>query len=141
MIAKRIQHKGICQHAQTPYQRRKCRAAKLAAARIAEETQMIKQVTIEHRSLNWRKQEVVTATEYTQIEGTVTATGDDNSPQPGHGRTPIYTIDAGGQIVTVANPQVIATDMRPVQVGDRVRVLATGECLVADYAASTVERI
>lgn len=32
MIAKRIQHKGICDHAQTPYARRKCRAAKLAAA-------------------------------------------------------------------------------------------------------------
>jgi hypothetical protein len=35
MIAKRIRHLGICDHAQTPYQRRKCRAAKLAAAEAA----------------------------------------------------------------------------------------------------------
>lgn len=32
MIAKRIPHKAQCDHAQTPYARRKCRAAKLAAA-------------------------------------------------------------------------------------------------------------
>lgn len=32
MIAKRIAHKTECDHAQTPYARRKCRAAKLAAA-------------------------------------------------------------------------------------------------------------
>lgn len=32
MIAKRIPHKTQCDHAQTPYARRKCRATKLAAA-------------------------------------------------------------------------------------------------------------
>lgn len=31
MIPKRIRHKGNCQHPQTPYARRKCRAAKIAA--------------------------------------------------------------------------------------------------------------
>ena len=31
MIAKRIRHKGICEHPQTPYARRKCRAAIIAA--------------------------------------------------------------------------------------------------------------
>ncbi len=40
MIAKRIRHKGICDHAQTPYARRKCRAAKLAAVKAAEEAKM-----------------------------------------------------------------------------------------------------
>lgn len=30
MIAKRIDHKGQCDHPQTPYARRKCRAAKFA---------------------------------------------------------------------------------------------------------------
>lgn len=37
MIAKRIRHLGVCDHAQTPYARRKCRAAKLAAAIAAQE--------------------------------------------------------------------------------------------------------
>lgn len=37
-VPKRITHKGICQHPQTPYARRKCRAAKLAAAVIAQAT-------------------------------------------------------------------------------------------------------
>jgi hypothetical protein len=32
MVAKRIRHLGVCDHAQTPYARRRCRAAKLAAA-------------------------------------------------------------------------------------------------------------
>lgn len=40
MIAKRIPHKTECDHAQTPYARRKCRAAKLAATRAAEEITM-----------------------------------------------------------------------------------------------------
>ncbi|GGM27349.1 hypothetical protein GCM10011608_10130 [Micromonospora sonchi] len=35
MIAKRIPHKAQCDHAQTPYARRKCRATKLAAAQEA----------------------------------------------------------------------------------------------------------
>jgi hypothetical protein len=36
MIAKRIPHKTECDHAQTPYARRKCRAAKLAAIAVEE---------------------------------------------------------------------------------------------------------
>lgn len=31
MIPTRIRHLGVCEHAQTPYARRKCRAAKIAA--------------------------------------------------------------------------------------------------------------
>jgi hypothetical protein len=102
---------------------------------------MIETVQIENRSRDWRGNEKVTIEEYTRIEGTVTATGDDNNPQPGHGRTPIYTIDAGDTTVTVANPHGIATDMHPVQVGDRVRILADSQCVVADYTANTVDRI
>lgn len=140
MIAKRIQHKGICDHAQTPYARRKCRAAKIAAAK-SEETGMIKTVQIETKTRTWRGEEKVTVEEYTQIEGTVTATGQDDNALPGHGHMPIYTIDAAGTVVTVANPRMVADDMRPVQVGDRVRILATTPCVVADYAATGVERI
>lgn len=139
MIAKRIRHKGICEHAQTPYARRKCRAAKIAAA--SKETAMIQTVTIENRRRNWRGEEIVTTEEYTQIDGVVTATGDDDNPIPAAGRTPVYTIDAGGTTVTVAHPGGLASDMRPVRTGDRVRVLATGECAVADYAATAVDRI
>lgn len=38
MIAKRINHKGECDHAQTPAARRKCRATKLATQNAEEAT-------------------------------------------------------------------------------------------------------
>ena len=102
---------------------------------------MIENVQIENRRRDWRGNELVSIEDYTRIEGTVTATGDDDNPIPSAGRTPIYTIDAGEATVTVANPHGLATDMRPVQVGDTVRILATRPCTVADYAASTVDHI
>lgn len=51
MIASRIRHKDICDHAQTPYARRKCRAAKLAeataeAARVAAERETARQAKL-----------------------------------------------------------------------------------------------
>jgi hypothetical protein len=48
MIAKRIPHKTECGHAQTPYARRKCRAAKLAAI-AAEEAKTVKKPRYEVR--------------------------------------------------------------------------------------------
>lgn len=144
MIPKRIKHKGICEHPQTPYARRKCRKALIAAATRTEEAPMtigsIQTVQIEHRTRDWRGRERITTEEYVQITGTVTAVGAGDS-QPMAGGTPVYTVDAGGTVVTVANPRGLADDLHPVAVGDMVRVLATDECLIAGYAATSVERI
>ena len=102
---------------------------------------MITPVKIENRRRNWKGEEIVHTEEYTQIEGSVTSVGDDGTPIAYLGNTPIYTIDAGDTIVTVASPGGLATDMRPVAVGDRVRVLATGDSVAADYCAATIDRI
>jgi hypothetical protein len=47
MIASRIRHKGICDHAQTPYARRKCRKAMIVeAARIAADRESARQTRL-----------------------------------------------------------------------------------------------
>jgi hypothetical protein len=102
---------------------------------------MVQTITHENRTRDWRGNEKVVTEEYTQIDGTVTSLNTDNNPQPMLGRTPILTIDAGDQTVTVAHIGGLATDMRPVQAGDTVRILATQPCTIADYLAATVERI
>ena len=101
----------------------------------------IKTVRTENRTKNWRGQEIVTVAEYAEIEGIGTAVNLDGDPMPGLGRIPVYTVDADGTTVTVANVHQVATDMHVVSVGDRVRILAEDRCLIASYNAAQVERL
>lgn len=136
MVPARIPHKTECDHAQTPYARRKCRKTKLA-----KENTMIETVTVENRTRNWRGEEKITTTEYTQITGTITTTSTDNTAIPAAGRTSIYTVQAGDTTVTVAHIGGLATDMRPLRAGDTVRILASTDCTIAQYLAETIDRI
>lgn len=102
---------------------------------------MIKTITVETRHRTWRGDERVTVEDYTQIEGVVVSTTAADQSVLSLGRTPVHTIQAGDETVTVAHVGGLAQDMRPVRSGDHIRVLATDECVVADYTATTVERI
>jgi hypothetical protein len=138
MVPRRIRHLGVCTHPQTPYARRKCRAAKIAAA--AKATPAIRTIQREDRRRSWRGHEIVTITKHAEITGIVTGTSQTDTATAGLGHLPRYTIDAGGRTITVINPSVVADDMRPVRTGDRIVVIADEPNAGGEYCATSITR-
>ena len=103
---------------------------------------MIKQVEIKTRRKDWRGTEHVTTHIRWQIEGTVAVITQERGP---YGSMPRLTIEAGDQTVTVIGDlggAVYKPEMRPVQVGDRVRVSASEELLPdGEYFGEAFEQL
>jgi hypothetical protein len=105
---------------------------------------MITKVTIEKQGrIDWRTGEpTIRRTEYTQIEGTVTAADEVPHARP---HQLIYTVDAGEATVTIQAIGDLAhtadgTLRGLPEVGDQVRILATPS-KTADYLTGGFEHL
>lgn len=104
---------------------------------------MVRPVTVVSERRSWRGELVRTAHHYVEVTGRVVERVLTGQVYVGCGRLPVLVVDAGGVRVRVVDAKggVYAETMRPVAVGDRVRILATADTPDTDYHAATIHKL